>query len=128
MAGQLHTIGDVRVYECDASGPALATAQDALDLLAEGFGTRADWTAIPVARLAPDFFDLSNRRAGEVLQKFANYRARVAIVGDVSDAIARSTAVRDLVREANRGRSLWFVADLADLTERLGARGSPAAS
>jgi hypothetical protein len=47
------------------------------------------------------------------VQRFANYRARVAVV------VAASTALRDFVRESNRGAQLWFVADEAELTRRL---------
>ena len=32
--------------------------------------------------ITPEFFDLKNRMAGEILQKFSNYRIRLAIVGD----------------------------------------------
>jgi hypothetical protein len=68
--------------------------------------------------------------AGEVVQKFVNYRLRLAIVGDLTTHLAVSAALRDFVRESNRGRQLWFVADDAELDARLaqdrGGRG-PAA-
>jgi hypothetical protein len=36
-----------------------------------------------------------------------------------------STALRDWVTEANRGRQVWFVADLAELDQRLSAAARP---
>ena len=74
---------------------------------------------VPVARLAPEFFVLTSGVAGAVVQKFVNYRVRLAVVGDVSGFVAESTALRDFVREANRGRQTWFVADEAELAGRL---------
>jgi len=57
--------------------------------------------------------------AGEILQKLINYRFRVAILGDVSAAVAGSAALRDFVVESNRGEMVWFLPDLAALEARL---------
>ena len=57
-----------------------------------------------------------------MIQKFVNYGVAVAFVGDVSEAIAASTALRDFVRESNRGRHVWFVTDMVELEVRLSAR------
>ena len=53
------------------------------------------------------------------MQKFVNYRRRLAVVGDVSRQLAESSALRDFVREANRGSQLWFLADDGALDDRL---------
>ena len=68
-----------------------------------------------VERLDPAFFDLRSGVAGEFAQKFVNYGRRVAIVGDISEWVERSTALRDFVRECNRGQQLRFVADVDEL-------------
>ena len=57
--------------------------------------------------------------AGEVMQKFVNYQRQVVILGDLAEAVAASDALRDFVRESNRGRSVWFVADRAELEAKL---------
>jgi Domain of unknown function (DUF4180) len=112
------TVGGVRVLWCAADGPVVDGDRAAADLVGAAFG-RADVVAVPVARLAPGFFDLRTGIAGEVVQKFATYRFRLAVVGDVSRHVAASSAFRDLVREANRGSQTWFVADADELTARL---------
>lgn len=55
----------------------------------------------------PDFFDLSTRIAGEVLQKFVNYKTAVAIVGDYSGYTSKS--LKDFIYESNKGQSVFFV-------------------
>ena len=67
-------------------------------------------------------FDLRSGVAGEIAQKFVNYRLKLAIVGDLIDHLARSEALRAFVRESNRGRQLWFVETPAELAERLQPR------
>lgn len=47
------------------------------------------------------------------------YRLRLVVVGDIARHLSASAALPDLVREANRGRDIWFVADLDDLAARL---------
>lgn len=76
---------------------------------------------MPVTRLPPEFFSLRSGLAGHMTQKFVNYRFQLAILGDVSAHLAGSQALRDFVRESNRGRQLWFVATEEELNQRLAA-------
>ncbi|MFX4292242.1 DUF4180 domain-containing protein [Streptomyces bohaiensis] len=81
----------------------------------------ADIVAIPVARLDEAFFVLSTRVAGEIMQKFANYRLRLAVVGDISHHLDSSDALRALVRESRAASHIWFLPDIEALDARLEA-------
>jgi hypothetical protein len=113
----------VPVLVCADDGPSVATVQDALDLIGSAF-THADVVALPAGRLDDRFFSLGTGLAGEIMQKFVNYRIRLAIVGDISAHLAASSALRALVHESNRGRQIWFVDDLDDLDTHLTHRNS----
>jgi hypothetical protein len=76
--------------------------------------------AVPVSRFDPEFFRLRTRKAGEFIQKIVNYRCELAIVGDLSEQIAASDALRDFVRECNRGSQVLFVADVEELVKKYG--------
>ena len=76
--------------------------------------------AVPAHRFDDRFFALRTGVAGEIMQKFVNYRMRLAVVGDISAHVAASTALRDLVYESNRGGHIWFVADLDEQDTQLG--------
>lgn len=89
------------------------------DLIAQAFGEQADLVCVPVSRLGDGFFDLRTGVAGEYAQKFVNYRIRVAVVGDISDHLERSEALRAFVTESNRGRQLWFLPTQAEVDDRL---------
>jgi len=104
-----HAAGAETIVELDADGPLLSSEADAVDLLGELYGTGADWLAIPVGRLAPDLFVLSNQKAGFFLQKLVNYGMKAAIVGDIAGFTAQSAPLRDFVRESNRGHHMRFV-------------------
>lgn len=116
----LVSLRGVPVWACAPDGPKLDGERAATDIIGEAFGVDARVVAIPVERLGEGFLDLRTRIAGEVVQKFVNYGFQVAFVGDVSAAIAGSAALRDFVRESNRGRHVWFVADFAELDSKLG--------
>jgi hypothetical protein len=102
-----------------ADGPQLQGEADVTDLIGHALGERADLVVIPAERLAAEFFTLRTGVAGAIVQKFVNYRLRLAIVGDIARHVERSTALRDFVVEANRGRQLWFMPTFADLEARL---------
>ena len=105
-----------------AEGP-LLDATTANDLLGEAWSVEADLVAVPVERLADGFLDLSTRIAGEVIQKFTNYRTRLAFVGDISGRTETSRSLRDFVFESNKGRQVWFLNDRAALEARLATEG-----
>ncbi|MFF3872786.1 DUF4180 domain-containing protein [Streptomyces sp. NPDC001978] len=116
----LVTLRDVRVLRCALAGPFLDSESTALDLIGDAIGRDAQLVAVPVERIADEFFRLRSGVAGAVVQKFANYRLRLAVLGDISAHVSASEALRDFVYEANRGDQLWFLADSDALEERLG--------
>jgi len=120
---EIATIAGTKVLFAAADGAPL-DATTAGDLLGEAWGVEADLVAAPVSRLAEGFLDLSTRIAGEVVQKFTNYRIRLVFVGDISALTEASRSLRDFVHESNRGGQIWFVRDRAELEARLsdGAR------
>jgi len=120
-SGTLHDVGGQRVWLAEADGPPLRSDRDALALVSDTYAHRPDWIALPVARCGNEFFQLRTRILGEVAQKLVNYGLRLAIVGDMTKLVPESPALRDFVREANRGRQIWFVASFVELRERLEA-------
>jgi hypothetical protein len=119
MADELKTLSGRAVFVCDPEGAVLASEADALDLIGGLWGIEAEWLALPVARLSPDFLTLRTGLAGAVIQKFVNYRTRLALVGDIDGPVAASKALADFVRESNAGDHVWFTPDLAALEARL---------
>jgi hypothetical protein len=108
-----------QVYVCPAEGPNLAEDRNLSDLIGDLFGSGVRFVAVPLARLGPDFLRLSSGVAGHVLQKLVNYRFQIAVLGDVSAAVAASAPLRDFVRESNRGATVWFVEDVEALQGKL---------
>lgn len=117
---ELTTIHDTPVLLLPQDGAPLETVEAATDVIGDALG-RADVVVIPVERLTDDFFELKTRFAGEVTQKFVNYRLRLAIVGDIESRIGESVSLRAWVTESNRGRQLWFEPTLDGLADRLAA-------
>jgi hypothetical protein len=115
MTGTATTLGETPAYICAPDGPLLEADRAVSDVIGEAYAAGAELVVVPVERLGPGFLQLSTRIAGEVIQKFVNYGYRLALVGDVSVAVAASDRLRAFVRESNRGRHVWFVQDMAEL-------------
>ena len=117
----MHTVTEAHGYRLLTveGGTRLGSEADALELINQAFNERADAVAVPAEHVDDRFFELRSRVAGEVVLKFAGYRIRLVIVGDLSRHLAASESLAAFVRETNKGRDIWFVADHAELAARL---------
>ncbi len=87
----------------------ISSVEDSVDLLGEASMGNCTGVIISEKNLHPDFFRLHTGLAGEVLQKFSNYRVKLAITGDFTKY--KSKSLQDFIRECNRGNSIFFVKD-----------------
>ena len=96
----------------------ITDVQSALDLMAT-VSYEADCNRIILNKSAicEDFFNLRTGLAGEVLQKFSNYRMKFAIVGDFS--MYSSKSLKDFIYESNKGRDIFFLSNEKQAIEKL---------
>lgn len=95
----------------------IGSAGDLLDILADAGYNGSTGLIVHSGTLSNDFFDLKTGLAGEILQKFSNYRMRLAIIGDFTDV--KSKAMRDFIRESNTRGTINFVATSEEAIARL---------
>jgi hypothetical protein len=112
---ETHRVKDHTVAEMISTDVIISTADDSLSLLGDLYYQGYDAMIVHAENITPRFFDLKNGIAGEMLQKFSNYRIRLAIVGDFSSYTAKS--IRDFIMESNKTGQVCFV---DSVTEALG--------
>lgn len=96
----------------------ISDADSALELLGTvDYETKCNKIIIDKSAVTEEFFKLSTGIAGVVLQKFINYRKKIAIIGDYSQYTSRP--LQDFIYESNRGRDIFFVENLDEAAERL---------
>jgi len=83
------------------------SASDMLDILGEVSFSGSSAVIIYSDSFSHEFYDLRSGVAGEILQKFSNYRMKLAIVGDFSHLTGKSW--RAFIRESNRGMTVSFL-------------------
>lgn len=83
-----------------------------MNLMAEACMNDSSGLIIHQKNIIPGFFDLKTKIAGEILQKFSNYRMRLAIIGDFT--AFNSKSLKDFIRESNRYGIIRFVNTLED--------------
>lgn len=71
------------------------------------YETNCNKIALNKEAITNDFFILSKGLAGEILQKFINYKTKFAIYGDYSKY--KSKPLKDLIYESNKGKDIFFV-------------------
>ena len=120
MTIETHQLNDSRIAEVISDDPVIKTAEDGLDLLGNLYYQDFDSIIIHEKNIIPDFFDLKTGIAGEILQKFSNYRMRLAIVGDFSHYTGKS--INDFMFESNKAGQINFVKSSADALTKLSTR------
>lgn len=85
----------------------ISDVQSALDLLATvQYEVDSKRIIIHKSLISESFFDLKTGLAGEILQKFINYKVKIAIVGDFS--MYASESLKDLIYECNNGNDIFI--------------------
>jgi hypothetical protein len=95
----------------------IANEQDAAELLMNCRWQGADSLILSEHNFPAEFFDLSTKLAGDILQKFSTYGGRLAIIGDFSKYESKSLA--DFIYESNKGRRINFVGSVDEAIKAL---------
>jgi hypothetical protein len=116
----IHESKNGKIAEIISDEIIIKDTDDALDLMAESRYLDAGKMIIYEHQVTPSFFDLKTRIAGDILQKFSNYRMQLALVG--SFAKYKSKSLQDFIRECNKGNRIFFSENLDDAIQNLGRR------
>lgn len=119
MKIEAHNLNDKKIAEVISDETIISTAEDGLDLLGNLYYQGFDSIVLYENNVTPDFFDLKNGIAGEILQKFSTYRVKLAIVGDFSKYSSKS--LTDFIYESNRGKHINFVNSTTEALKILSA-------
>lgn len=112
MEIETHSVNVSKIAELVSDELIINTIEDGLDLLGNLYYQDFDKIIIHEKNITSDFFDLKNGIADEILQKFSNYRVRLAIVGDFAKYTSKS--VNDFIYESNKGKQVVFVSSVTE--------------
>jgi hypothetical protein len=104
------TIGNKEVAIIETHDVILHEASDANDVIGNA---GAEYVILYEENFAKDFFDLSTRKLGELLQKFTNYQMQLAITGDFEKYPSES--FKAFRYESNSQRKYLFVTSLEEV-------------
>ncbi len=99
------------------SGIILSGVKDALDIMAEVSFKGCGSMIIHKGMLPFSFFSLKTGIAGEILQKFSNYRMKLAIVGDFENV--KSNSLKSFIYECNKGNQVFFKTTMEEAVRAL---------
>jgi hypothetical protein len=114
---KIHEIENTVIAELTDENFVISDVQDAVDLLGNVTFSGCSSVIIHENNLTADFFILKTGLAGGILQKFSNYRIKLAIVGSFSKYMSNS--LQDFIRESNKGNLVFFCNDIETALGRL---------
>jgi hypothetical protein len=112
MKLETHIKNNTKIAEIVAEEILINSIEDGAQLLVDVYYQDFDRIILYEKNITPLFFDLKNGIAGEILQKFSNFRVRLAIVGDFEKYESKS--VKDFIFESNKNRQINFVNSLEE--------------
>ncbi|MFN0257349.1 DUF4180 domain-containing protein [Pedobacter ureilyticus] len=95
------------IAEIIAEDLIITNVEDGTDLLGNIYYQGFSKAILYEKNIAPQFFDLSTKIAGEILQKFSNYRVSLAIVGNFENY--QSKSIKDFIFESNKLGKINFL-------------------
>ncbi len=112
MEIKTHQTDNLTIAEIISQNIIITTVEDGTDLVGNLYYQGFDKAILYERNITPAFFDLKTRMAGEILQKFSNYKIWLAIVGDFSKYESKS--LNDFIFESNKGSAVNFVATIEE--------------
>ena len=112
MEIKIHTIDNRKIAEIISDNIVLQTVEDAVDLIGNMSYQGFDKLIIHEENMIPDFFELKNKIAGNILKKFSQYSMPLAIIGDFEKYESKS--LNDFIFESNKGNQINFVTTVED--------------
>ena len=113
----MHKDNSESIAEIISDDIVIKDAQDGLDLLGNLYYQGIDRIIISEKNIGSGFFDLSTGIAGEILQKFSNYRVKLAIIGDFDKYSGKS--LHSFITESNRYGQINFVNTISEALAKL---------
>jgi hypothetical protein len=117
MKIETHQVNDTRIAEVISTDMVIRTIEDGSDLLGNLYYQDYDKIIVHQENITSEFFDLKTGIAGEILQKFSNYRVRLAIVGDFSQYSGKS--FNAFIFESNKVGQINFVSSVSEALSKL---------
>ncbi|EDM38935.1 hypothetical protein PBAL39_22720 [Pedobacter sp. BAL39] len=117
MTTNIHQIENTRIAEVTSDHVLISSAEEGLQLLVDLYYQDFDKIVLYEQQISPEFFNLKSGMAGELLQKFSNFRVKLAIVGDFEKYSGKSMG--DFIYESNQGRMVNFLPSLKTALAKL---------
>ncbi|WP_316818118.1 DUF4180 domain-containing protein [Pedobacter nyackensis] len=117
MQIEIHQQNNIKVAEIISEVQLMTTPEEALQLMVDLYYQDFDKMIVHKKNITPDFFDLKTGIAGEILQKFSNYRVQLGIVGDFSEYTGKS--IKDFIYESNKRRQIIFLSSVEEAVKKL---------
>ncbi|WP_221391398.1 DUF4180 domain-containing protein [Dyadobacter sp. NIV53] len=113
----IHEMNNTKIAEITSEIILVSNPEDSLQILADIYYQDIDKIILHEKNFNPEFFELKTGMAGEILQKYSNYKVRLAIVGDFSNY--KSKSLKDFIFESNKKNQINFTRSVEEALQKL---------
>jgi hypothetical protein len=117
MEIESHVIANIKIAEVNSEDLIINSVEDGSDLLGNLYYSDYDRIIIHEKNINSAFFDLKTGFAGEILQKFSNFRVRLVVIGNFDKY--ESASLKQFILESNKGKQVNFLSSLSEALKQL---------
>lgn len=117
MRIEIFNINDTKIAEVISDQILINATQDALDIMVDIYYQGIGKIILYEKNITAAFFNLKSGLAGEILQKFSNFKMQVAIIGDFKKYTSKSLS--QFIYESNKHGHVNFVSTVDEAKEKL---------
>lgn len=114
---EIHQQGETKIAEVIADHVLFTNPEEGLQLLVDLYYQDFNKIILHEKNIPVVFFDLKTGLAGEILQKFSNFRVQLVIVGEFGKHLSNS--LKNFIAESNKGAQVNFLPNIAEARQRL---------
>ena len=117
MKIESHVIDNIKIAEVNSEDLIINSVEDGSDLLGNLYYSDYDGIIIHEKNINSNFYDLKTGFAGEILQKFSNFRVRLVVIGNFDKY--ESASFKQFILESNKGKQVNFLSSLPEALKQL---------
>ena len=112
-----HQIGNTKIAEINSNETLIQHVEGGFQIMIDLYYQDFDKIIMQEHHFSAEFFDLKTKIFGDLLQKFSNYKVRLAIIGDFSKYHSKS--FQDFIKESNRQKRVFFLSNIEEAIHQL---------
>ncbi len=117
MEIKTHQTQNTKIAEVISNKILVNSVEEGFQIMIDLYYQDNDKIIMQEHHFSAEIFDLKTRIFGDLLQKYSNYKVRLAIIGDFTKYSSKS--FQDFIKESNQQKRVFFLPNIEEAIKQL---------